>query len=126
MEITERHRHRFEFNNKYRDIFEHKGMIFSGMYTDAGLVEMIELPSHPWFLGTQAHPEFKSRPTRPAPLYSAFIEACIAYALVGYQQNTFCRVSRDQLCQLFRCACLEQDVGRRLEGKSFHLTSLLI
>ena len=80
LEITERHRHRFEFNNKYREIFERKGMVFSGMYVDAGLVEMIELPAHPWFLGTQAHPEFKSRPTRPAPLYAGFMEACIAYA----------------------------------------------
>ncbi len=80
LEITERHRHRFEFNNKYREIFERKGMVFSGMYVEGGLVEMIELPSHPWFVATQAHPEFKSRPTRPAPLYAGFIEACIAYA----------------------------------------------
>ena len=80
LEITERHRHRFEFNNKYREIFERKGMVFSGMYVEGGLVEMIELPEHPWFLATQAHPEFKSRPTRPAPLYAGFIEACIAYA----------------------------------------------
>ncbi len=80
LEITERHRHRFEFNNKYREIFEHHGIVFSGVYAAADLVEIIELPSHPWFLGTQAHPEFKSRPTRPAPLYAGFIEACIAYA----------------------------------------------
>ena len=80
LDITERHRHRFEFNNKYRDIFERKGMVFSGIYVDANLVEVIELASHPWFLGTQAHPEYKSRPTRPAPLYSGFIEACIASA----------------------------------------------
>jgi len=79
LEITERHRHRFEFNNKYREMFEQKGMVFSGMYVEAGLVEMIELSDHPWFLGTQAHPEFKSRPTRPAPLYAGFMEACIAY-----------------------------------------------
>ncbi|HYK52137.1 MAG TPA: CTP synthase, partial [Candidatus Eremiobacteraceae bacterium] len=80
VEITERHRHRFEFNNRYREVFERRGMVFSGMYVDADLVEVIELPSHPWFLGTQAHPEYKSRPTRPAPLYAGFIEACIAYA----------------------------------------------
>ena len=79
LEITERHRHRFEFNNKYREMFEQKGMVFSGMYVEAGLVEMVELSDHPWFLGTQAHPEFKSRPTRPAPLYAGFMEACIAY-----------------------------------------------
>jgi CTP synthase len=80
LEITERHRHRFEFNNKYREIFERKGMVFSGRYVAADLVETIELPSHPWFLGTQAHPEFKSRPTRPAPLYAGFMQACIEYA----------------------------------------------
>ena len=80
LEITERHRHRFEFNNRYREVFERRGMVFSGMYVDADLVEVIELPAHPWFLGTQAHPEYKSRPTRPAPLYSGFIEACIACA----------------------------------------------
>jgi CTP synthase len=79
-EISERHRHRFEFNNAYKEAFERKGMAFSGHYRAADLVEIIELPSHPWFLGTQAHPEFKSRPTRPAPLYAGFIEACIAYA----------------------------------------------
>jgi CTP synthase len=80
LDITERHRHRFEFNNRYREIFERRGMVFSGMYVDADLVEVIELPSHPWFLGTQAHPEYKSRPTRPAPLYAGFMEACNAYA----------------------------------------------
>jgi CTP synthase len=80
LEITERHRHRFEFNNRYREVFERRGMVFSGLYVDADLVEVIELPSHPWFLGTQAHPEYKSRPTRPAPLYTGFIEACIACA----------------------------------------------
>ena len=80
LEITERHRHRFEFNNKYREIFERKGMVFSGRYVEADLVEMIELPSHPWFLATQAHPEFKSRPTRPAPLYAGFVQACLEYA----------------------------------------------
>jgi len=79
-EISERHRHRFEFNNAYKETFERKGMVFSGHYRAADLVEIIELPSHPWFVGTQAHPEFKSRPTRPAPLYAGFIEACMAYA----------------------------------------------
>ncbi len=79
-EISERHRHRFEFNNAYKETFERNGMVFSGHYQAADLVEIIELPEHPWFVGTQAHPEFKSRPTRPAPLYAGFIEACMAYA----------------------------------------------
>ena len=80
LEISERHRHRFEFNNKYREAFEKHRMVFSGHYKAADLVEIIELASHPWFLGTQAHPEYKSRPTRPAPLYLGFIGACIEYA----------------------------------------------
>jgi len=79
-EISERHRHRFEFNNQYRELFERHGMVISGQYLAANLVEMIELPSHPFFLGTQAHPEYKSRPTRPAPLYDGFMRACIAHA----------------------------------------------
>ncbi|MDQ2818414.1 MAG: CTP synthase [Candidatus Eremiobacteraeota bacterium] len=80
LDISERHRHRFEFNNKYREIFERNGIVFSGIYPAANLVEMIELPAHRWFVATQAHPEFKSRPTRPAPLYSGFIQACVDYA----------------------------------------------
>ncbi|HME82580.1 MAG TPA: CTP synthase [Candidatus Eremiobacteraceae bacterium] len=79
-EISERHRHRFEFNNQYREVFERHGMVISGQYLAANLVEMIELPGHPFFLGTQAHPEYKSRPTRPAPLYAGFMRACIEYA----------------------------------------------
>jgi CTP synthase len=79
-EVSERHRHRFEFNNQYREVFEQHGMVFSGQYLAANLVEMIELTSHPFFLGTQAHPEFKSRPTRPAPLYAGFMQACVEHA----------------------------------------------
>jgi CTP synthase len=88
LEISERHRHRFEFNNAYREIFERKGMRFSGHYRAAGLVEIIELPAHPWFLGTQAHPEFKSRPTRPAPLYAGFVEAALAHARTAGASDT--------------------------------------
>ena len=77
-EISERHRHRFEFNNAYKETFERKGMVFSGHYRAADLVEIIELPSHPWFVGTQAHPEFKSRPNRPSPLYRDFVGAALA------------------------------------------------
>ena len=79
LDISERHRHRFEFNNKYTEIFERHGMVFSGRYVAADLVEVIELPSHPFFLGTQAHPEYKSRPTRPAPLYGRFVAACVEF-----------------------------------------------
>ena len=84
LEISERHRHRYEFNNRYKAIFEEHGMFFSGHHAvgRTTLVEMIELPQdvHPWFVGTQAHPEFKSRPTRPSPLYRDFVGATLARA----------------------------------------------
>jgi CTP synthase len=73
--ISERHRHRYEFNNEYRGPFEEHGMAFSGLSPDGNLVEMIELSGHPWFVGCQFHPELKSRPTRPHPLFASFIEA---------------------------------------------------
>ena len=78
-EITERHRHRYEVNNKYRDQIADAGMIFSGMNTERDLVEFVELPRevHPYYVGTQAHPEFKSRPTRPHPLFAGLIKAAI-------------------------------------------------
>jgi CTP synthase len=75
LEISERHRHRFEVNNAYRDVLAERGMKFSGKSPDGTLVEIIEVPSHPWFLGCQFHPELKSRPMRPHPLFRAFIGA---------------------------------------------------
>ncbi len=84
LEISERHRHRYEFNNRYRPIFEEHGMRFAGFH-NAGktqLVEVVELPEsmHPWFVGTQAHPEFKSRPNHPAPLYRDFVGAALRHS----------------------------------------------
>lgn len=73
--ITERHRHRFEFNNDYREVLQEAGLTISGLSPDGRLVEIVELRNHPWMVGTQAHPEFKSRPTRPHPLFRDFIEA---------------------------------------------------
>jgi CTP synthase len=73
--ISERHRHRYEFNNEYRGPFEEHGMAFSALSPDGKLVEMIELQDHPWFVGCQFHPELKSRPTRPHPLFASFIRA---------------------------------------------------
>jgi CTP synthase len=73
--IEERHRHRFEFNNKYMEQFEEHGLIFSGLSPDGSLVEIVELADHPWFLGCQFHPEFKSTPMRPHPLFREFIRA---------------------------------------------------
>jgi len=75
--IEERHRHRYEFNNKYRKALEARGMIISGTTPDNQLVEIIELPNHPFYLGVQFHPEFKSRPTNPGPLFREFIKATI-------------------------------------------------
>ena len=77
-EISERHRHRWEVNNAYRDVLAEFGMRLSGQSPDGGLVEVIELPNHPWFIGCQFHPELKSRPTRPHPLFNHFIEAAVA------------------------------------------------
>jgi CTP synthase len=78
LEISERHRHRWEVNNAYRDVLAEYGLRLSGQSPDGGLVEIIELPDHPWFLGCQFHPELKSRPTRPHPLFAAFIGAANA------------------------------------------------
>jgi CTP synthase len=73
--INERHRHRYEVNINYMEDFEKKGMIFSGLSPDLKLPEIIELKEHPWFIGVQFHPEFKSRPLAPHPLFSSFIKA---------------------------------------------------
>ena len=75
--IQERHRHRYEVNNDFRNILTQHGMKLCGKSPDGRIVEMIELPSHPWFLATQAHPELKSRPNRPHPLFSGFIRAAL-------------------------------------------------
>ena len=74
-EVSERHRHRYEVSNAYRDVLAEFGMRCSGLSPDGSLVEMIELPDHPWFIGCQFHPELKSRPTRPHPLFAGFIGA---------------------------------------------------
>ena len=77
--IEERHRHRYEVNNKYRDVLQEYGMLLSGFSPDGRIVEMIEIPDHPWFIGTQAHPEFKSRPNKPHPLFKGFLAAALEY-----------------------------------------------
>ena len=78
-EIQERHRHRYEVNNDYRDVLTQNGMLLSGLSPDGRIVEMVEIPDHPWFIATQAHPELKSRPNRPHPLFRGFIEASLEY-----------------------------------------------
>ena len=79
-EIAERHRHRYEVNNDYRNVLTENGMVLSGISPDGRIVEMIELKDHPWFVATQAHPELKSRPNRPHPLFKGFIEAALNYS----------------------------------------------
>jgi len=77
-DISERHRHRYEVNVDYKDRLEECGLVFSGMSPDGVLPETIEYPDHPWFIGVQYHPELKSRPLDPHPLFASFIEAAIA------------------------------------------------
>ncbi|MNN04194.1 CTP synthase [compost metagenome] len=77
--VYERHRHRYEFNNTYRETLERVGLRISGTSPDGRLVEIVELPDHPWFLAVQFHPEFTSRPNRPQPLFREFVKASIAH-----------------------------------------------
>lgn len=77
--ISERHRHRWEFNNAYRDLLKGAGMVFSGLSPNGRLVEIAELSNHPFMVGSQFHPEFKSRPNRPHPLFDAFMAAAVDF-----------------------------------------------
>jgi CTP synthase len=76
-EVSERHRHRYEVSNAYRDQFVAAGLRLCGLSPDGSLVEMVELSTHPWFIGCQFHPELQSRPSRPHPLFASFIGAAI-------------------------------------------------
>jgi CTP synthase len=76
-QISERHRHRYEVNTKYREQLEKAGVRFAGLSPDGLLPEIIELPDHPWFIGVQFHPELKSRPFEPHPLFASFIGAAV-------------------------------------------------
>jgi len=77
--VRERHRHRYEYNNDYREVLESKGLVSSGVYRDADLVEIVELPDHPWYLACQFHPEFRSRPGRAHPLFREFVRAAVEH-----------------------------------------------
>ena len=81
--ISERHRHRYEVNNKFRRTLTEHGMIFSGLSPDRELVEMIEIPEHTWFLGCQFHPELKSRATKAHPLFREFVKAALKYSEIN-------------------------------------------
>ena len=78
-EVSERHRHRYEFNMKYRAQFEERGFVISGTSPDGVLVELIELRGHPFFVACQFHPEFQSKPNRPHPLFRSFVAACLGH-----------------------------------------------
>jgi CTP synthase len=78
--IEERHRHRYEVNNDFREKLAENGMVISGVSPDYRLVEMVEIPAHPFFIGTQAHPEFRSRPNRPHPLFRGLVKAAVERA----------------------------------------------
>ena len=80
-EVSERHRHRFEFNNEYRKQLEDAGLVISGINPDRNLVEIIEVKEHPWFLAVQFHPEFQSKPNKAHPLFASFIEAALTKKL---------------------------------------------
>ncbi|HEX2292841.1 MAG TPA: CTP synthase, partial [Gaiellaceae bacterium] len=88
--VNERHRHRYEVNNHFRPALEDAGLVVSGTYQEGRLVEIVELPDHPWFVASQFHPEFKSRPTRPAPLFREFVGAALdrARARLGVAEGT--------------------------------------
>lgn len=86
--VFERHRHRYEFNNEFRKRMESHGMVLSGRSADNSLIEVIELADHPWFVASQFHPEFKSRPTRPHPLFRDFVGACLQQTRDG-QSHTY-------------------------------------
>ncbi|MBW2740114.1 MAG: CTP synthetase, partial [Deltaproteobacteria bacterium] len=76
-DISERHRHRYEFNNQFKEKLEENGLIISGTSPNGELVEIVEINDHPWFVGCQFHPEFKSRPMNPHPLFKDFIKASL-------------------------------------------------
>ena len=78
--VQERHRHRYEFNNAYREALAEKGMVFSGVSPDQRLVEIVELKNHPFYIAAQFHPEFISRPDRPQPIFDGFIAASLENA----------------------------------------------
>ena len=76
--ISERHRHRYEFNSEYLEAFENAGLMATGRNPQTGLVEVVEIPKHPFFIGVQFHPEFKSTPEHPQPIFTAFVKAAMS------------------------------------------------
>ncbi|MDI9371277.1 MAG: CTP synthase [Synergistaceae bacterium] len=85
--VSERHRHRYEFNNDYRKRLEEKGMLIAGVYEEKNLVEIVELKDHPWFVGVQFHPEFRSRPVKPHPLFMGFVGEAVKMCRSDYEED---------------------------------------
>ena len=97
--ISERHRHRYEFNNEYREAMTAKGLELSGVSPDGRLVETVELPGHPWFVGVQYHPEFKSRPNKAHPLFRDFVAAAKEKkAAIKTMQHGYIQKKGERLC----------------------------
>ena len=86
--VQERHRHRFEYNNEYRERLTEAGLRVTGVFEEADLVEIVEMPGHPWFVGVQFHPEFQSKPTEPHPLFASFIAGAVEHGRVELPGST--------------------------------------
>ena len=86
-EVSERHRHRFEFNNTYKDKMEDAGLVISGTNPQRNLVEIVEVKNHPWYVGVQFHPEFQSKPNKAHPLFASFIEASLTNRLANVKEE---------------------------------------
>ena len=95
-DTSERHRHRYEFNNSYRQQFDRHGMQVTGTSPDGNLVEIVEIPNHPWFLAVQFHPEFKSQPTKAHPLFTHFVSAAIEHRQRKKTENVDSSVEQTQ------------------------------
>lgn len=108
--IQERHRHRYEFNNKYRPIFEKRGMSLAGICEERDLVEIIELKDHPWFVGVQFHPEFKSKPMKPHPLFTSFVESALEH-----KRNR--RDKKPRQSKVIRRGLVAREKTRTVKGK---------
>ena len=125
-EIHERHRHRFEVNNAYREDFTSHGMVLSGLSPDGRIVEMIELSDHPFFIGTQAHPEFKSRPNHAHPLFAGFVESAEEQGVIRRAKKLL--MKRNHLTEPEAHWYLQKtsmDTGRTMT-ESAHMVTMLI
>jgi CTP synthase len=100
--ISERHRHRYELNNSYRDMLADNGMVIAGTSPDGRLVEMIEVADHPWFVGVQFHPELKSRPLRPHPLFRDFVKAAVVYRETNGERASQVETSEPDMSEVDR------------------------